>query len=81
MQWASQQMQFSNEAKADFAREDNADAWVCEYALVKDCIVVRHEQYDSGIRRTIPIPHVCRKFNVHFVDTFEMLRQLGVTFR
>jgi hypothetical protein len=81
MVWANQQMQFNDEAKADFARADNADAWVVAYAKVKGCVVVTHEQYDKNIRRKIPIPNACQKFGIPYVDTFEMLRRLGVTFK
>jgi len=81
MVWANQQSQFKDEAKADFARTDNADAWVVAYAKAKGCVMVTHEQYDKRIRRKIPIPNVCQAFGVPYIDTFEMLRQMGVTFR
>lgn len=81
MGWAHQQAQFSTQAKADFARADNADAWVVAYAVAKGCIVATHEQYDPNIRRKIPIPNVCKEFGVPYVDTFEMLRRLGVRFQ
>lgn len=81
MNWAYAQTQFSANAKADFAQVDNADAWVVAYAKAKGCVVVTHEQYDRNIRRKIPIPNVCQAFGVSYVDTFEMLRQLGVVFR
>lgn len=81
MVWAVQQAQFSTQAKADFARADNADAWVVAYAMAKGCVVVTHEQYDPNIKRKIPIPNVCKAFGVPYVDTFEMLRRLGVKFQ
>lgn len=78
IQWAFDQSQFTDAAKAEFASGDNADAWLVAYALVKRCVVVTHEQFDPRIRRNIPIPNVCRAFGVPYVDTFQMLRQLGV---
>jgi len=81
MVWANQQMQFNDEAKADFAKGDNADPWVVAYAKAKGCVVVTHEQFDNRIRRKIPIPNVCQAFSIPYVDTFEMLRQVGVTFK
>lgn len=81
MTWASQQPQFIHQAKADFARADNADAWVVAYAKAKGYVVVTHEQYNPNIRRKIPIPNVCQAFKVLYVDTFEMLRKLGVKFQ
>ena len=81
IQWAYNQPQFKEEAKADFARADNADAWVVAYARVKGYVVVTQERYDPNIRRKIKIPNVCQAFGVPYVDTFEMLRQLKITFR
>ncbi|AZF90254.1 MAG: DUF4411 family protein [Phage 5P_2] len=78
MIWAQQQSQFIEAAKADFACADNADAWLAAYAKVKGYIVVTHEKFDPNIRRKIPIPNVCQAFGVSYVDTFEMLRLLGV---
>lgn len=78
MQWAYSQNQFTDAAKAEFARGDNADAWVVAYALAKGCTVVTHEQFDSNIKRRIPIPNVCQAFSMQPVDTFQMLRALGV---
>ena len=81
MRWVDQQAQLSQQAKADFARAENADVWVVAYAMAKGCVVVTHEQYNPDIQRKIPIPNVCKAFGVPYVDTFEMLRRLGVTFR
>lgn len=78
MIWAQSQTQFTDAAKAEFALANNADAWVAAYAAAKGCIVVTHEQLDLNVRRKIPIPNVCRAFNVSYVDTFQMLRALGV---
>jgi len=79
IQWAYSQTQFTDAAKAEFASEDNADAWVVAYAKAKNCIVVTHEEFKPGIQRRIPISNVCRAFGIPYVDTFEMIRALGVT--
>jgi hypothetical protein len=78
MIWSQSQNQFKNEAKAEFARADNADAWVVAFAKAKNYIVVTHEQFDPNARRRIMIPNVCQSFGVAYVDTFQMLRALGV---
>ncbi len=78
MQWAYSQTQFTDAAKGEFASGDNADAWVVAYALAKSCTVVTQEQFDPNIRRRIPIPNVCQAFNMQPIDTFQMLRALGV---
>jgi hypothetical protein len=78
MIWANSQMQFNDSAKAEFSRAENADAWVIGFAVAKEYVVVTHEQLDPAIRRRVPIPNVCEEFDVEFVDTFQMLRSLGV---
>jgi len=78
MEWASNQRQFTEAAKAEFARGDNADAWVVAHALAKGCVVVTHEQFQRESRSRILIPNVCRAFSVQYLDTFQMLRALGV---
>ena len=78
MTWVQAQDQFSDAAKADFAT--GADGWLVAYAKSKGLIVVTHEVLDPSIKRKVPIPNVCEAFSVNYVDTFEMLRQLGVRF-
>lgn len=69
---------FKDKAKKDFTMQNKADAWIVAYAKAKGCEVVTHEQYRLGIRRKIPIPNVCRVFAVRSLDTFQMLRELGI---
>jgi hypothetical protein len=76
MTWVQGHNQFSDAAKADFAR--GADGWLVAYAKAKRCIVVTLETINPDIKRKVPIPNVCQAFGVQFVDTFEMLRRLGV---
>lgn len=76
--WAYGQGQFTDAAKAEFAREENADAWVVAYARAKGRVVVTDERFDPSIRSRIKIPNVCQAFGVQCVDTFQMLRELGV---
>lgn len=61
-------MQFAN----------GADGWLVAYARAKGHVVVTHEQLSADVRRKVPIPNVCNAFGVRYVDTFEMLRELGV---
>ena len=78
MTWVQAQSQFSEAAKADFA--NGADGWLVAYAKVRGCVVVTHEVLAPDAKRKVPIPNVCQAFNVPFLDTFEMLRRLGVRF-
>ena len=76
--WAHNQTQFTDAAKAEFAGAENADAWLVAYAKANGCVVVTLEQFNPDIKRQIPIPNVCQAFDVPYVGTFQMLRDLGV---
>lgn len=77
-QWAYNNSQFTDSAKDEFAR--NADAWLIAYAKSKNYTLVTHEAYNPEVKKRILIPVVCREFNVPYVNTFEMLRGLQVSF-
>ncbi len=79
MVWVQSQNQFSDAAKAEFAR--GADGWLIAYAKAKGCIAVTLEAFNPTIRRKVPIPNVCQAFDVPYVHTFDMLRSLGVQWR
>lgn len=74
--WANSNSQFTDAAKSEFA--SNADAWLIAYAKAKDCKLVTHEAYNPDTKRRILIPVVCVQFNIPYLNTFEMLRQLQV---
>jgi hypothetical protein len=76
MTWVQGQDQFSDAAKAEFAR--GADGWLVAYAKAKGCIVVTLEVLRPDVKWKVPIPNVCQALGVEVVDTFEMLRRLGV---
>lgn len=78
MAWVQGNEQFLSAARAEFARV--ADGWLIAYAKVHGLSVVTHEVFDPNIKRKVPIPNVCREFNVPVVDTFLMLRSLEVRF-
>jgi len=76
--WVQAQEQFLDAAKADFAAI--ADGWLVAYAKAKGYIVVTHELPATDARSKVPIPNVCEALGVRYVDTFTMLRELGVRF-
>lgn len=76
MRWVQGQTQFSDAAKAAFA--DDPDGWLVAYSTARNHIIVTHEQPAPDSRRKIPIPNICQAFKVRYVDTFTMLRELGV---
>lgn len=78
LNWVIAQDQFLEAAKADFA--DSADGWLLAYARSKGYVVVTHEVANPNIKIKVPIPNVCHAFGVRYIDTFAMLRELGVRF-
>ena len=63
-------------SKSEFA--SNADAWLIAYAKAEGGPLVTRESYNCEKRNWILIPVACEAFSVHYVNTFDMLRQLGV---
>lgn len=74
--WAQNNPQFTQIAKAEFAAV--ADGWLVAYALAHKHTVVTHEILAPNIQNRIKIPNVCVAFNVPYCNTFEMLRALGI---
>lgn len=78
MVWVQGEVQFSLEAKSEFASV--ADGWVVAYAKANGLIVVTHEEYAPDVKRRVPMPNICLEFRVDYTNTFDMLRELGVRF-
>jgi len=74
--WATDQDQYQESAKKLFA--EGADGWLVAYAQCKGRTLVTHEVFNETIKSKLPIPNVCQAFNVSFLDTFSMLRELRV---
>ena len=78
MDWVQNRSQFKQAAIKEFAA--GADGWLIAYAQTHNAIVVTQEASAPEAKNRVPIPNVCRQFNVPYLNTFEMLRQLGVRF-
>lgn len=78
MTWVQSNPQFLQPAKTEFAQV--ADGWVAAYAQAHGAVLVTHEVFNPNTKRKVPLPNICKQFNVDCTDTFGMLRQLGVTF-
>lgn len=77
IRWSSSNTQFYDNAKAEFAQYNEADAWVVAFAISNNLTVVSQETFSADVKRRIPIPNVCRVFNVRLIDTFTFLREQG----
>ena len=77
-QWVQGNDQFLPLAKDEFARV--GDGWIAAYAKVYNAVVVTNEVFNPNVRKRVPLPNVCREFCVSYLDTFELLRDLGIRF-
>ena len=78
MSWANHHPHYSPQAKADLA--SIADGWLVAYAKAKHCIVITMEVSSPQSVRVIKIPDICNQFSVQYLNTYDMLRQIGVRF-
>ncbi len=60
---------------------DRADPWVIAHAIAQGGTVVTLEARVSDNSQQVKIPNVCghSSFNVRYVNTYQMLRELGVS--
>jgi hypothetical protein len=77
--WVRAHPQYFPAAKAEFAGV--ADGWLAAYAQAKRFTVVTEEVASADVKKKAPLPNVCNAFGVKWINTFEMLRALGVTFK
>ncbi|QHS09143.1 DUF4411 family protein [Sinimarinibacterium sp. NLF-5-8] len=78
MDWVQSSTHYTSVAKRIFAT--NADGWVAAYAKVHGLTLVTHEQLNVEKKKEVPLPNVCKQFDVKWMNTFDMLRNLNVRF-
>lgn len=63
-------------------REDNADTWLIAFAMTKreEYIIVTFEKENNQIKRKIPLPNVCKYFQINYCDLYQMLKNLNFKF-
>jgi hypothetical protein len=69
---------FNYAAKAKFL--DGADPWLVAKGLNTGATVVTHEVYDSHAKKRVPLPNICEQNGVHFMNSFDVLRELSASF-
>jgi hypothetical protein len=74
--WVMAQPLFFEPAKTEF--QQVADGWLAAYAKANAHVVVTLEEYDPVVRKKVPLPNVCRAFDVETINPYEMLRRLNV---
>ena len=76
--WAeSKRSHYSQAALSEFLDEGEADAWLVSYALHHQVTIITHEISQPEVKRKIKIQEACTPFNVRFINTIDMLRELG----
>jgi hypothetical protein len=78
VEWVQSRQQYLHQAKADFAAK--ADGWLIALAKARGFALVTHEEAAPEARKTVPIPNVSHEFDVQYVNTFQMLRELATSF-
>ena len=66
-----------NQARRRFL--DRADPWVIAHARATGGSVVTLEPTVSRTSQQVKIPNVCDRLNVRWANTYDMLRELGVS--
>ncbi len=74
-EWA-RQGQYRVEALEEFGGA--ADGWLAAFASVTGATLVTHEQPAPRSLNHVKLPDVCREFGIPYVNTFDMLRRLGI---
>ena len=78
MGWVKGNSQFTEAAGDEFGRV--ADGWLAAYAKANRAVVVTQEVDDPNSRKRVPLPNLCRMFDVTPIDTFGMLKELDARF-
>lgn len=56
------------------------DPWVIAHAMSEGAVVVTKESYEDKSPIKVRIPNVCENMDVEWIDEFEFLRRVGVSF-
>jgi len=73
--WVFASNKYDLAAKNEFA--GISDSWLIAYAKAFGAILVTNENKTKRTSK-IPIPAVCRHFDVGYINTFKMLRRLSI---
>lgn len=75
--WAhNRRNHFQQRAIDEFMAADEADAWLIAYCLEHRFPIVTYEISQPNRRNKIKIPDVCLDFNITFLNTIDLFRQL-----
>lgn len=77
--WAnSRSDHFQPKAITEFLDADNADAWLIAFCMQSGDVIVTQEVSAPNSKSKIKIPDVCDTFNVNYINTIKLFRELNV---
>lgn len=71
---------YTSNAIQEFLEADLADPWLIAFAMSNNWTIVTYEKSEPGRKNKIKIPEVCNQFNVKYINTIGMLRELKERF-
>jgi hypothetical protein len=72
------QENYKQEVAADFL--SGTDPWIVAICKVHEFTIVTKETFSEGIKKKVKIPNICKVFDVHYINDFEMIRELESKF-
>ena len=78
--WVSMSHHYTDNAIQEFSETDLADPWLIAFAMSNDWTIVTYEKSEPNRKNKIKIPEVCNQFDVRYINTIEMLRELNENF-
>jgi hypothetical protein len=57
-----------------------ADPWIIAKASTMGATVVTHEAYVPSNSKKVKIPNICKKFDVEYINTYQLLSKLNAKF-
>ena len=82
-QWAnSRKDHYLPKAINEFLDADEADAFLIAYALqdIGNRVLVTHEVSEPNRKNKVKIPEPCDEFEITYMNTIQMFRELEITF-
>lgn len=64
-------------AKDEFAKQENADAWLLAHAKEKGFTIITHENFNPEAKKRIMIPNVAKDHNIKVITLFEFLEKFS----
>ncbi len=71
---------YTSSAIQEFLETDLADPWLIAFAVSNNWTIVTYEKSEPNRKSRIKIPEVCKQFNVRYINTIEMMRELNENF-